>query len=168
MLRAPGPGLGMLLVVVVPSCTDPNSTTGSNENEELIFLILLLLLQGRSEFAQNTVLYHYPVVSMTRLSAWSIVSLRVSLAYTGSSWTLPSLLAKVDEVKQCNMFWKPELWSGGKVISLKRWEHLQQGLIIPLAPTLRPSLRCRLITARLGGYGRFKDVEHEIATVGLI
>jgi hypothetical protein len=45
--------------------------------------------------------------------------LRVSLAYTGSSWTLPSLLAKVDEVKQYNMFWTPELWSGGKVINLK-------------------------------------------------
>lgn len=43
---------------------------------------------------------------------------------------LPSLLAKVDEVKQYNTFWKPELWSEGKVINLKRWDHLQRGLII--------------------------------------
>lgn len=43
---------------------------------------------------------------------------------------LPSLLAKVDEVKQYNTFWKSELWSEGKIINLKRWDHLQQGPII--------------------------------------
>lgn len=93
-------------------------------------LFTFSLAEEGLEFAQSTVLCRYPVVSMTCLSAWTLCPLQISLAYTGSTCMLPSPLAKVDEVKQCNTFWKPELWSEGKIINLKRWEHLQQGPII--------------------------------------